>query len=518
MAKGKKNSFFAAVLNGVERAGNKLPHPILLFGILTAGIILLSALCAWLGVSASGPMVDPQTLELTEQTVSAVSLLSREGIVYLLTHMVKSFVEFAPLGVVLVTMLGVGCAEGSGFLSAALKKMVSITPKRMITPVIVFLGVMSNIASDVGYVLLVPIGALVFQACGRHPLAGLAAAFAGVSGGFSANLLIGALDPMMAGISTEAASMIQTDYVVHAPANWYFMMASTLLIVLIGTLVTDRMVEPRLGVYRETKTTSLHMENLNQNESLGLRAGLITLLVLIALLVVLAIPAGSVLRNPETGSLSQNSPLINGLIPIIALLFFIPSVVYGRVAGIYKSHRAVCSQLEENMSSMGSYIALIFICAQFVSCFNYSKLGTILAFKGADFLRTLGASGPVLMLLFILFTALVNLLMGSATAKWTILAPVFVPIFMLLGYSPELTQAAYRIGDSCTNLISPLMPYFAMVVVCAQKYDKSLGIGTLVSTMLPYSLLFLLGWSVLLVIWMVTGLPLGPGAELYIAG
>ncbi len=518
MAKGKKNSFFAAVLNGVERAGNKLPHPILLFGILTAGIILLSALCAWLGVSASGPMVDPQTLELTEQTVSAVSLLSREGIVYLLTHMVKSFVEFAPLGVVLVTMLGVGCAEGSGFLSAALKKMVSITPKRMITPVIVFLGVMSNIASDVGYVLLVPIGALVFQACGRHPLAGLAAAFAGVSGGFSANLLIGALDPMMAGISTEAASMIQTDYVVHAPANWYFMMASTLLIVLIGTLVTDRMVEPRLGVYRETKTTLLHMENLNQNESLGLRAGLITLLVLIALLVVLAIPAGSVLRNPETGSLSQNSPLINGLIPIIALLFFIPSVVYGRVAGIYKSHRAVCSQLEENMSSMGSYIALIFICAQFVSCFNYSKLGTILAFKGADFLRTLGASGPVLMLLFILFTALVNLLMGSATAKWTILAPVFVPIFMLLGYSPELTQAAYRIGDSCTNLISPLMPYFAMVVVCAQKYDKSLGIGTLVSTMLPYSLLFLLGWSVLLVIWMVTGLPLGPGAELYIAG
>ena len=518
MAKGKKNSFFAAVLNGVERAGNKLPHPILLFGILTAGIILLSALCAWLGVSASGPMVDPQTLELTEQTVSAVSLLSREGIVYLLTHMVKSFVEFAPLGVVLVTMLGVGCAEGSGFLSAALKKMVSITPKRMITPVIVFLGVMSNIASDVGYVLLVPIGALVFQACGRHPLAGLAAAFAGVSGGFSANLLIGALDPMMAGISTEAASMIQTDYVVHAPANWYFMMASTLLIVLIGTLVTDRMVEPRLGVYRETKTTLLHMENLNQNESLGLRAGLITLLVLIALLVVLAIPAGSVLRNPETGSLSQNSPLINGLIPIIALLFFIPSVVYGRVAGIYKSHRAVCSQLEESMSSMGSYIALIFICAQFVSCFNYSKLGTILAFKGADFLRTLGASGPVLMLLFILFTALVNLLMGSATAKWTILAPVFVPIFMLLGYSPELTQAAYRIGDSCTNLISPLMPYFAMVVVCAQKYDKSLGIGTLVSTMLPYSLLFLLGWSVLLVIWMVTGLPLGPGAELYIAG
>lgn len=518
MAKGKKNSFFAAVLNGVERAGNKLPHPILLFGILTAGIILLSALCAWLGVSASGPMVDPQTLELTEQTVSAVSLLSREGIVYLLTHMVKSFVEFAPLGVVLVTMLGVGCAEGSGFLSAALKKMVSITPKRMITPVIVFLGVMSNIASDVGYVLLVPIGALVFQACGRHPLAGLAAAFAGVSGGFSANLLIGALDPMMAGISTEAASMIQTDYVVHAPANWYFMMASTLLIVLIGTLVTDRMVEPRLGVYRETKTTLLHMENLNQNESLGLRAGLITLLVLIALLVVLAIPAGSVLRNPETGSLSQNSPLINGLIPIIALLFFIPSVVYGRVAGIYKSHRAVCSQLEENMSSMGSYIALIFICAQFVSCFNYSKLGTILAFKGADFLRTLGASGPVLMLLFILFTALVNLLMGSATAKWTILAPVFVPIFMLLGYSPELTQAAYRIGDSCTNLISPLMPYFAMVVVCAQKYDKSLGIGTLVSTMLPYSLLFLLGWSVLLVIWMVTGLPLGPGAELHIAG
>ncbi len=513
-AKKTKRSLFSRFLNGVEKAGNKLPHPIALFGIFTLAIILISALCAWLGVSATGEMIDSKTLELKEQTVTAVNLLSKDGIVYMLTNMVKNFTDFAPLGVVLVTMLGVGCAEGSGYLSALLKKMVSVTPRGIVTPMLVFLGVMSNIATDIGYVILIPVGALVFMAYDRHPLAGLAAAFAGVSGGFSANLLIGALDPLLAGISTEAAHIVDANYTVNATANWFFMIVSTLVIVIIGTLVTDKIVEPRLGKFEKWEQEHESLGTLTRRESKGMKIATLVLAVMGVALVAAAIPQNSLLRNAQTGSLTNSSPLINGLIPLIAILFFVPSVVYGRVAGVYKGERDVCRQLEKNMATMGSYIALVFIAAQFINFFNYSKLGTILAISGAEFLKSTGVSGPVLMVLFILFAALINLVMGSSTAKWTILAPIFVPMFMLLGYSPELTQVAYRIGDSCTNLITPLMSYFAMVVVFAKKYHEKAGIGTLISTMLPYSLFFLLGWAVLLVIWMLTGLPLGPGATL----
>lgn len=515
--KKKKGSLFSRFLSGVERVGNKLPHPITLFFIFTVAIVVLSALCAWLGVSATGEMIDSKTLELKEQTITAVSLLSKEGIVYMLTSAVKNFTDFAPLGVVLVTMLGVGCAEGSGYLTAAIKKMVAVTPRKLITPSLVFLGVLSNVASDIGYVVLIPVGALVFMAYDRHPLAGLAAAFAGVSGGYSANLLIGALDPLLAGISTEASQMVDSGYTVRATDNWFFMIVSTVLIVLIGTLVTDKIVEPRLGDYHSIEQDADVSTALTKSQSKGLKIATLVLLLLAVGLVAAAIPQNSLLRNPETGSLTTGAPLINGLILLIALLFFIPSVVYGRIAGTYKGEKDVCSQLEKNMSMMGSYIALVFIAAQFISFFNYSKLGTILAINGAEFLKSTGISGPLLMFLFILLTALVNLVMGSASAKWTILAPVFIPMFMMLGYSPALTQVAYRIGDSCTNLISPMMSYFAMVVVFAKKYDQKAGIGTLISMMLPYSLLFLLGWSVLLVLWMLTGLPLGPGAGIFLS-
>lgn len=511
--KKSRKPLFSRFLDGVERLGNRLPHPITLFALLALLVILMSAVCAWLGISATGEMIDPQTLELKEQTVTAVSLLSRDGIVSMLTGAVRNFTGFAPLGVVLVTMLGVGCAEGSGLLAAALKKLVAVTPQFMITPMLVFLGVMSNIATDVGYVILIPVGALIFMAYGRHPLAGLAAAFAGVSGGFSANLLIGALDPMLAGISTEAAHILDPSYTVQATANWFFMIASTAVIVAVGTLVTHKFVEPRLGRY-EPQAEQTALSEITHAESKGLKAAAFVLLGLVAALILLAIPRSSLLRNPQTGSLTAGAPLIDGLIVILALLFFIPSVVFGRVAGTFKNEKDVCGQLEKNMAVMGGYIALVFVAAQFISFFNYSKLGTILAISGAEFLKSTGVSGPVLMLLFVLFTALVNLVMGSASAKWTILAPIFVPMFMLMGYSPELTQVAYRIGDSCTNLITPLMSYFAMILVFARKYDGKAGIGTLISVMLPYSLCFLLGWTVLLIVWMLAGIPLGPDAAL----
>lgn len=500
----EKRHRITGFLNGVEKVGNRLPHPITLFAILTLVVIFLSAICSWTGLSAEGEM----------GYVTVKSLLDREGLTYMLTNLIGNFTGFAPLGVVLVTMLGVGCAEGSGLLAAALKKLVSVTPKAIITPMIVFLGVMSNVAADVGYVVLIPLGAMVFQLYGRHPMAGLAAAFAGVSGGFSANLLIGALDPMLAGISTEAAALLDPNYVVGASDNWYFMIVSTFVIVLIGTLVTDKIVEPRLSVAHGQLSHS--PQPLTPKENKALLAAGIAFLILAAAIVCAALPQNSFLRNPDTGSLTNGSPLISGLIPIIALLFFVPSVVYGRMAGAYKNEREICGQLEKNMASMGAYIALIFMAAQLVGFFNYSNLGAVLAMKGADFLRTANLPGPILMALFVIFTALVNLIMGSASAKWTIFAPVFVPMFMLLGYSPALTQVAYRIGDSCTNLITPLMSYFPMVVVFAKQYDKNAGVGTIAASMLPYSFFFLIGWTALLAIWMLTGLPLGPGVSLTI--
>lgn len=511
-----KPKLFTRFLNGIETVGNKLPHPITMFAILAGTIVLLSGICAALGVSATGEMIDGKTMEVTEQTIHVVSLMNREGLSYMLTHMVSNFTEFAPLGVVLVTMLGVGCAEGSGYLPALIKKAVSVTPAAIVTPMLVFLGVMSNVATDIGYVVLIPIGAIIFMAYGRHPMAGLAAAFAGVSGGFSANLLIGTLDPMLAGISTEAARMVNPTYTVDAASNWYFMIVSTFLIVLIGTFVTDKIVEPRLRAHTHNSEDAVKATILDSKEKQALKWANLALLAVVLGIGALVLPADSFLRNPDTGSLMSGSPFMDGLIVIIALIFFIPSVVYGRVSGKYKGEKDVCAQLGDNMASMGAYIALAFAAAQFISYFNYTKLGTILALKGAEFLSSTGISGPVLMVLFILFTALINLVMGSASAKWTILAPVFIPMFMLLGYSPELTQVAYRIGDSSTNLITPLMSYFAMIVVFAKKYDKDSGIGTLISTMLPYSLFFVISWSVLLVIWMLFGLPLGPGAGLMI--
>ncbi len=509
----QKVSWFNRFLNMVERGGNKMPHPITLFGILALAVILISALCSLLGISATGMILDTATMELTEQTVETVSLLSKEGLAYIVSSAITNFTSYAPLGVVLVCMLGVGCAEGSGYLSAVLIKLVNVTPRRLITPTLVFLGIMSNVASDLGYVVLIPIGALIFMAYKRHPMAGLAAVFAGVSGGFSANLLIGPTDTMLSSISTEAAALIDSSYEVLPTSNWLFMAVSTVLITVIGTLVTDKIVEPRLGVPPAAKEDET-LQQLSERESKALKYANLTLLGFIVLIVVLLIPSGSFLRNPETGGIIQGSPFMEGLVFLVSVMFFLPSVVYGQVSGRYNGEKDVAKQLGDNMSTMGGYIALAFIAAQFISYFNYSKLGTILALAGADLLERVGLSGPVLMVLFILLVAFINLFMGSASAKWTILAPVFVPMLMLTGYSPELTQLAYRIGDSTTNIISPLMSYFAMVIVYSKKYDEEAGIGTIVATMLPYSIFFLIGWSLLLVVWMVLGLPIGIGGGL----
>lgn len=512
----EKKSFFQKNLDMIERVGNNLPHPITLFGLFCLAIMVISAICSVMGVSATGELIDRTTNEISQQTITAVNLLSREGIVYMLENAVNNFVTFAPLGMVLVAMLGIGVAEGSGYISALLKKSVQVTPAKLVTPMVIFLGVMSNIASDAGYVVLVPLGALIFMSFGRHPLAGLAAGFAGVSGGFSANLIVGTIDPMLAGLSTEAAKMIDPNYVVSPTANMFFMMVSTFLITGLGWFITDKIVEPRLSKHSLEKDIKEDnsLKELSKKEQQALKMANFTFFALIALVAVLTIPQNGMLRNAETGSIIDHSPLMNGFVPILTIIFLVPSIVYGKVAGVFNNEKDVCASLENAMKSMGAYIALSFVAAQFVNYFSYTNLGTILALKGAELLQSLNVSPIILMILFVLFTGFINLFMGSASAKWAILAPVFLPMFMKVGISPELTQVAYRIGDSTTNIISPLMSYFDMIVVFAQKYDKKAGIGTIISTMVPYSVIFLIGWSILLAIWMVTGLPLGPGVSL----
>ncbi len=512
--KSSKISLYDRCLNGIERVGNSLPHPIALFAILALAVILLSAVCAAFDVSATGELVSGG--ELKETTVSVVSLLTRDGLTYMFTNAVSNFTSYAPLGTVLVAMLGVGVAEQSGMIGALLKRLVKAAPAKLLTPMIVFLGVMSNIASDAGYVILIPLGAIMFRASGRHPIAGLAAAFAGVSGGYAANLLIGSLDPMLAGISQAAASILDPGYTVQVMGNYYFLLASTFLVTVLGTIVTDKVVEPRLrsvGTQAEIEADK-ELTTVTQAERKGLRSAGIAALLFVAVIAACCIPRNSFFKN-EAGELLGNTPFVNSIVVLIALLFLIPGAAYGLSVGTFKDSRDVCSAMSKAMGSMGSFLALAFVSAQFINYFSYTKLGTIVALSGAEFFKSIDIGLIPLIVIFVLFSAFMNLFMGSSSAKWNILAPVFVPMFMLLGYSPELCQLAYRIGDSCTNIVTPMMTYYAVIITFAQRYDKRAGIGTITATMLPYSVTFLIGWTLMLILWLTLGLPIGVNTSVY---
>lgn len=493
-------------MNAIERVGNKLPHPITLFAIFSLLVVVLSALLASLGVSVHDP-ANP------EQMIQVNNLLSVEGIRYLFTSAVGNFTNFAPLGTVLVTMLGIGLAERSGLISALLRSMVIAVPQRLLTAALVFAGIMSSMASDAGYVILTPLGAVLFAGLGRHPLAGLAAAFAGVSGGYSANLLLTSLDPLLGGMSQDAAAIIDPNYAANMnyAMNYYFMFVSVFLITIVGTLVTEKLVEPRLGKYEGG--IQGEVIELKPEERKGLWGALIGLILTSIVIALLVIPLSSPLRAGEENIL--NAPFFHSLVPVILLMFFVPGLIYGMITRSIRDDKDVAHEMSETMASMGSYIVLAFFAGQFVAYFNESKVGLLLAVNGAEFLQTTGFTGIPLILTFILVTAFINLFIGSASAKWAIMAPVFVPMMMEIGYTPELTQLVYRIADSTTNIISPLMPYFAIVIAFAQKYDKKVGIGTLISTMLPYSIAFTIAWTLLLIIWMVTGLDIGPGSSIY---
>jgi len=489
-------------LNAVERAGNLLPHPATLFGILALVVLALSAVLSALGTSAVHPG--------TQETFQVVNLLSQPGLHRILTEMVTNFTSFAPLGIVIVAMLGIGLAEHSGLIAVVIRLLVLSSPRHLLTFIIVLAGVLSNLASSVGYVLLVPLAATIFLAIGRHPIAGLAAGFAGVSGGYSANLILGTIDPLLAGLSEEAAHLVDASYHVNPTANYYFMVASTFVVAGIGTWVTEKVVAPRLGDYDAQDVEREELTGLAPEEKRGLRWASAVLVLFLGLLLWGLIPADGFLRGADGDFLK--SPVLKGVVAVLLLVAGLMGLAYGIVTGKYKSDADVMKGMAESMKSLSGYLVLVFFAAQFVEYFNWSNLGLVVAIKGANLIDSLGLGLIPLVVMFVLFSALINLMMGSASAKWALLAPIFVPLFMFLGYSPELTQVVYRIGDSVTNIISPMMSFFALIIVYFQKYQKDAGIGTLVATMLPYSVAFFIGWVVLLVGWILLDLPLGPGA------
>lgn len=514
----EKKSKVLKFLGYIEVIGNKLPDPCSIFVFLSILVIVISEIAFRFGVSVE--YLGFKDGVQTTLTASAKSLLSADGIRNILTRALPNYIGFAPLGVVMMAMLGVGISEKSGLIGVVLKLLVLKTPKRLITAVVVFAGVMSNIASDIGYVILIPLGAIVFLIMGRHPLAGLAAAFAGVSGGYSANLLIGTTDVLLAGFTTPAAQIIDPNYHVVSTSNYYFMAFSAILLTIVGTIVTEKIIEPNLGKYtgEGSEDVNSDMIEISALEKKGLLMALLSIVIFIIIMCILVVPTNGILRG-ENGAFLK-SPFMSAIVVIIALFFFIPSVVYAFVTKQFQSDKDVIKAMSQSMSSLGAYFVLSFFASQFVYYFSYTNLGTIISVTGANLLKQTGFTGIPLIISFVLASAFINLFMGSASAKWAIMSPIFVPMFMQIGYSPEFVQLAYRIGDSSTNIITPLMSYFAMIVVYTEKYEskeqkKGSGLGTLASLMLPYSISFLFFWSLLLIVWMLIGLPIGIGGTIH---
>lgn len=494
-------------LAAVERVGNKLPDPAVLFIALLFIVWILSWLFSYMDFS----VIDPRT----GKALIINNQLSGTALTAFFSAMVTNFSHFHPVGVVLVAMLGIGVAEHTGFINAALRSMMAVTARWLLTPMVILVGIISHSAVDAGYVLVIPLGGVIFYAAGRHPLAGIAAAFAGVSGGFSANFVPSALDPMLQGISQAGAQILDPSIVLNPLNNYFFTTVSSVLIISVGWFLTDRIVEPRLqhnrldGDLEDLPT----MEPLEDNERKGLRAAGYSMLAGIALLVVTASLEGSAWRAPDGSLFSGTAPLMQSIVPLIFFLFLLPGIVFGIQSGSVKSSKDMINGMSKAMNSMAYYLVIMFFIAQFVYAFGQSNLGVLLALEGANFLKAMAAPASITIVGIVLLTAFVNIFVGSASGKWGLLAPIFVPMLMSLGISPDLTQAAYRVGDSSTNIITPLMPYFPLVVVYCQRYVKSTGIGTLTAMMLPFSMAFLVIWTIFLLIYFGIGLPLGIGAS-----
>lgn len=507
-------SMVTRILDAIERVGNRLPDPAMLFLILMFAVWVISALLA----NVQFTEIDPRN----GNPVQVKSLLEGSSLTQFMADMVRTFVNFAPLGVVLVAMLGLGVAEHTGFINAGLRAILSVTPKALLTPALVAVGVLSHVAVDAGYVLVIPLGAVIFYAAGRHPLAGIAAAFAGVSGGFSATLFVpSSLDPLLAGLTQASAQIIDPGMEINPLNNYFFTTASTFLVIAIGWFLTDKVIEPRLqGTVVDGDVSEMPtMSPLQPHESRGLIAAVSAMGVAILLFAITLIPETSPWGAPAdqvpAGShrlLTFTAPVMQSIVALIFVFFLIPGVVYGYMAKTVKNHRDIIAGMTKAMSGMGYYIVMAFFAAQFIYAFGQSNLGVLLAIKGANTLQAMGLHMSLTLVGIVLLSGFVNLLVGSASAKWALIGAIMVPMLMQLGVSPDLTQAAYRVGDSSTNIITPLLPYFPLIVVFCQRYVKSSGIGTLIALMLPFSVTLLVLWTAFLLGFWALGIPLGIGA------
>ena len=512
MTETTKPGAVARFLNAVERVGNKLPDPAIIF--LFALLIIWVLSWALSGVDFSA--IDPRT----SAPIIINNLLTGDALANFLSTMVTTFTGFAPLGVVLVAMLGVGVAEHSGYINTAIKLMLRRTPKSLLTPTIILVAIVSHTATDAGYVLVIPLAGVIYYAMGRHPLAGIAAAFAGVSGGFSANFVPSGIDPLLQSFTQSAAQIIQPEMAVNPLNNWFFTSVSSVFIILVGWYITDKIIEPRLqGTKLDGDTDDLpKLDEISSTERKSFYIASTVMLIGIGLLIWAAWSEDSPLRYQGELAVFQ-APMMQSIVPLIFLLFWIPGAVYGFVSGTFKTTKDMIDAMTKAMEGMSYYLVMVFFCALFVAAFGQSNLGALMAIEGAELLKSLALPASVTIVGIIMLTAFVNLFVGSASGKWALLAPIFVPMLMQLGISPDLTQAAYRVGDSSSNIITPLMPYFPLVVVYCQKYVKDTGVGTLIALMIPFSIAFLIGWTLFLLAYWSFGIPLGLQASyVYPAG
>lgn len=493
------------ILGTIERVGNALPHPFILFLYLVVALIVLSTILAAVGVSAVNPT--------TGEEVAVQSLLTRDGMVWILGSLVSNFSGFAALGIVLVMQMAIGVTESSGLLTTAIRRAVLGVPTWALTATVLFIGINGSIASEASIIFIPPLAAAAFYAAGKHPLAGLIAGYAATNAGFTANLMITATDALLYGVTQEAAQMIDPSYTTTPANNWYFMIASCFVLTIVGTFVNDRIIEPRLGKFTGSEVDEAR--DATDLEKKGLRNAGIFSLIFIAIILIGLIPSNGILRGDD-GSII-NGPFVTGLVPFLLAYFVLVGVVYGFTVGTFKKLEDIPRVMAESLTSLTGYIVLVFVIAQFIAIFNYTNLAMVIAVNAASFLDNIGLTGVPLILAILLVTTFVNFFMTSGTAKWYIFAPIFVPMFMMLGYSPEFAQVVYRIADSCTNPITPIYPYLPMVIGMAAKYDKKFGMGNVISMMIPYSFGFLIIWTIFVIAWMFLGLPLGPGASVFLA-
>lgn len=506
----KKNGILDRILSGIERVGNKLPDPITLFILLATTVVVVSGICSWFGLSAVHPG--------TKKVITVTNLLSINGIRLMWSSAVSNFSTFAPFGMVMVCVIGAGAAEKSGFLATLMRRMLKNAPPALVTFIIIFIGINGNIAGDAAFVVMPPLAAAIFLGIHRNPLLGMFTAFASVAAGFCANIALGMSDALAYGFTEAAARLIDPSYSASPAINYYFLVVSCLLLSVVGTVLTEKFMVPRfaetdLEKYRaDAENTDITPEQLK-----GLRAAGIAFLLYAAVFILMCVGSDPILADPETKSLmSGKAPFMQGIILSVTLMLFIPGAAYGFASGKYKNDKDLFASIADAFRDMAPYILLCFFCAQFTNYFAWSNLGAIVAIKGAGALTAMHFTGIPLMIGLIFVSCIVNLFIGSASAKWAILAPVFVPMMMLMNLDPAVTQVAYRIGDSITNPLSPLFSYFPLILGFARRYEKNIGMGTIIANMIPFSATFAIVWIIQLIVWVLFDLPLGPGGPIFL--